>query len=640
MRAKVTAEWPPPYKVARTIEDAERCARWIGTNKPVLAIDTESAGLNWWRDPMRLMQLSDGKTTWVVPAHNAGPVVDRLAKYLSGRTKTPRKLAFANAKYDTHVLQAHTGLVLPWEPLLDIQAAAAALFPGEPKGLKDLGEEYVDPMGAILGKWLYRIFADNGWARDSKKSDKPLGWAHIPWDNEVYLAYAAWDAWATASMAPDFDARMDKDQRSVYELDRGVTGVLHKMETRGTRIDRAYCASKAEELTDFIDQATKSILERYGVRASSDAEVAAFLESQGVVLPTTETGKSSVAADALAECPHPVAQEILAVRHSDKFRSYFLGMLNNAGAGDIMHPSINPIGARTGRMSCSDPPLQQLPRKRLIRDAVIPRDGNLLAKCDFDQIEMRLMAHFVAAVMGDTTMLDAIKEGDRLAAAGKKGYDLHSMNARAVYGISLDDVVPKLYRSLAKNGGFAEVYEAGPARFAATINSGLPPDQWITVEDAQQFKVTFNETFPGIRPFKKLLQQTAKRRLREDGRPWIKAQSGRTHVAPRGKCDEHGKGQCAMSCSSRPWIFYPLTNYLIQGTAADVFKQALIRMDVAGLADQLILPVHDEAIADVPEADAQDYVEAMGDVLSDRSSWLVPLTADGKLVDRWGVGYE
>ena len=654
MTVQILAEWPPPYKVARSLEDAEKCARWMGTQKPVLAVDTESAGLYWWRDPLRLVQLSDGKTTWVVPARYAGPVVARLEKYLDGRTRHPRRLVFANAKYDTHVLRsaplalehtappgssvaAATGLVLPWDRIEDVQAKAAVLFPGEPKDLKTLGEEHVDPMGDVLYKWLKRIFTDRGWSMESG-AKKPLGWAHIEDDNEVYLAYSAWDAWSTAHMAIKFEAQLTEEQRRVHDLDRGATGVLARMETRGARIDRAYCRTKATELTEHVAAAEASIQARYGVDPSSNAEVGAYLTKAGVDLPLTEGGAPSVKAEALELVDHPLAVELLDVRHAAKYLSYFQGMLDNAGDGDVMHPSINPNGARTGRMSVSEPPLQQLPRLALIRDAVIPRDGNVLAASDYDQIEMRLLAHFLSVAVGDDTMLEAIAVGDRRAATGEAGYDLHSMNARTIYGIDVDAKVPKKLRTLAKNGGFAKVYGAGPAKFAATVNKGLPPEEHLTEADGRAFIDSLEATFPGLRPFTRAIENAAKRREREGGLPWIKAPSGRTHVARPGKCLSHDK--CSMACDGRQRLYFQLPNYLIQGTAAKLFKEGLVRLDRAGLADELILPVHDEAIADVPRADAPEYVRAMAAAMSDRESFRVPLTADGKLVERWGEGYE
>ena len=349
-----------------------------------------------------------------------------------------------------------------------------------------------------------------------------------------------------------------------------------------------------------------------------------------------------MAAEILETLTHPLAKEVVALRHNERYRNYFLALLENAGETDIVRPSINPLGARTARVSISDPPLHQMPRLALIRDAFIPREGNLLAKSDYDQIEMRLLAHFLATAEGDETMLRAIAEGDARAARGEAGYDLHSMNARAIYGIDMDAKVPKTRRTLAKNGGFAKVYGAGPKKFAETVNKGLPEEDRISEAEGRAFINLLEETFPGLRPFTRHVEHAARQRERRGEEPWIKAPSGRRHVARPGKCGSHDAktGGCPMSCAGRDRLYFQLPNYLIQGTAADVNKEGLIRIDKAGLAEDLILTIHDEAIADTPADGAEDYARAMAEALQDLTQFRVPLTADSTVVERWGSGYD
>lgn len=212
---------------------------------------------------------------------------------------------------------------------------------------------------------------------------------------------------------------------------------------------------------------------------------------------------------------------------------------------------------------------------------------------------------------GDQT---AVHDHARAAAADAiMSGDLHTTTARMVYGDpTIDKKDPR--RQPAKSSGFAKVYGAGLEQFAAT--AGIP------VDEARRFMELYSQAFPGVDPFLGQVQAVGRRRLQTDGEAWVKTAGGRRQVASPDK-------------------LYTLTNYLIQGTAADVLKQALVRLDQAGLAEYAILPVHDEIVFDVP-VDLADEVarEAAAIMEVPAEVYGVPLTVGVDTYSRWGSKYR
>lgn len=586
--------------------------RWLSGSRSVLAIDTETGtktrnaagekldNARWWEDPMRLLTVGDSVSRpWVIPAQWAPDVWTVLARY-------KRPIAMHNAKFDLHVIE-RAGAKLNIANVSDTMLMAFALHPDERKGLKFQGQK-IDPLADGLDTIRDQLFKRRGW-----------DWATIPSDNEVYWAYAALDAYLTAHLYDRYWPLIESGPRArrVYDLDWSVSLILKRMEERATLIDRDYCLTARDEMLEECRAEADAIRSEYGIDAGSGMQLAEVLEREGAALNkrTEKTGRYSMATDALEKINHPLAARVVKLRHNLKFaQAYFGGMLTNAGESDLLHPSINAVGARTGRMSVNDPPMQQLPRSKRVRDAVIPRPGNRLVLADFRQVEYRILA----SDSGDTAMLEAIAYGDRMAAEGREGYDLHTMNARLVYGLDLDAPVTKDQRSRAKGGGFARVYGAGAARFAVTAG--------CSIDEARAFLTRFDDTFPGVADYSRRVQKRARQRWNKEGEAYVRTHTGR-RIVLHPTLAESGQ-------------FYPVTNYRIQGNAADVFKEALVRLDAAGLGEFMILPVHDEVVSDVPEKMVDDVTESIRRHMPDQESFRVPLLVDVTDVARWGERYE
>jgi DNA polymerase-1 len=253
--------------------------------------------------------------------------------------------------------------------------------------------------------------------------------------------------------------------------------------------------------------------------------------------------------------------------------------------GDRLHCSINTCRAKTGRMSITEPALQTLPRGPEIRDCFIPAEGHKLISADYDQIEYRLFAHFAA----EQTMLEAIRNGE----------DLHQATADALG-------VP---RQVGKGANFATLFGAGLEKFASSTG--------LSVEDAQPIRERYLERFPGVRTFMKTMESVAKQRLENEGLAYVRTPAGR-RLTP----DEDQ--------------YYTLVNYICQGTAAEVLKEAMLDLDAAGLGDFVLLPVHDELIFDVPADAVDEAADAIEDAMNNYK-FSAPLTVGvDVLPERWG----
>jgi DNA polymerase-1 len=227
-----------------------------------------------------------------------------------------------------------------------------------------------------------------------------------------------------------------------------------------------------------------------------------------------------------------------------------------------------------------------------VRKAFIPSDGNKLVSIDYAQVEMRIFAHFAR----EEEMLHRIRQGT----------DLHTAVAQVIFNT---ETPTKAERRVTKNANFAKVYGAGAEKFALT--AGIPVSEGIA------FYEIYDATFPGVKAFQTQVIDTARGRYVNEGRAYVRAPSGRLHLADTD-------------------ALYKLCNYLIQGTAADVLKKKLVELDMAGFGDDMILPIHDEVLFDFPEYAIEDRTAYASGVMQDLDSFSVPLTVEASdPMDRW-----
>lgn len=579
------AERPLPeveVHVVRSLDDALACKRWLGERhgSDVLALDCETGGLDPRRDALRLTQIGDVNEAWVMPHEDWAGLTKEILGDWNGHW------VGHNITFDMRFLERN-GIGVSRHRLHDTSVLAHLEDPARRLGLKSLSVAHLDKRAALGQELLNEGMSKQKWT-----------WATVPLDFDPYTFYAGFD---TVLNARYYEAMrpVQAQYADVYELEMAVALICSDMSTRGIRIDTEYTRSKKAEIDAYAAEVYAWVEEHYGLKPGSNNAVANRLLADGVRLEKrTKGGAWSVDAEVLTELAdlHPLAKAVQSHRDALKTSStYFRGILDSLD-GDVLHPDIKPLGARTGRMSVSKPPFQQLPADSpLVRDCVIPSAGNRLVLCDLDQVEFRILGHFA----NEPFVRNAVLAGE----------DLHWAAARVMYG---PDATPA-QRKKTKNGTFAVLYGAGKDKLAA--------QQGVTVPEAEAFIAHYRATFPGITNFVTTVEQVARQREFMEGTPYVMSPIGRRHPMDKDK-------------------LYTGVNYLCQGTAADMFKQALVRMDAAGVSQYLRLPIHDEAMADVPAELAEEVARTIQACMTDHTSLSVPIDAGYKIVDRWGDAYR
>ncbi|MCI0545567.1 MAG: DNA polymerase, partial [Actinobacteria bacterium] len=475
-------------------EDLSQFFSWFGTRRGLLGVDTETTGLEWWTPQfVRLLTVSDGDTSWAIPMDRWRGVGDEVEKYHG-------EIVMHNAKFDLHALG--------WRRKVhDSMIAAHLVDPRPPHALKDLGVRHVEARANWYQRMLDADMKSYGW-----------GWDTVPLNWPSYWEYGAYDPWLTVKLAERYLPMVRNNP--LYDLELEFMQVIRRVEERGMRVDRTYCQDQVLSAEYRCGEIYDECVRDWGFGEEgpgSNAQVVAALVRTGVHLRhRTPGGAMSVTEEILSEIDHPISKLVLEYRHLQKRRgSWFKPFLEFAD-GDILHPDIRTMGARTARLSVSRPAMQTLPRGPMVRDGVIAREGHSILLADYKQAELRVLAHYA--------------QDENMIAAFLAGEDLHQMLADAA-GVD---------RQPAKNGWFSRVYGAGVPKFAETVG--------ISEEAAAAIYKAIDDRFPGIRRFLREVESVAQDRLVQDGEGWVNTLWGRYQPADVG-------------------YEYKLANYLIQSTA-------------------------------------------------------------------------
>jgi DNA polymerase-1 len=406
---------------------------------------------------------------------------------------------------------------------------------------------------------------------------------------------------------------------SVYEtLERPLARVLARMEERGISIDRAELARLSNDFGKRQTALEQEINDIAGapVNPGSPKQLGDILFGQ-LGLPggtKTKTGQWSTGArelEELAEQGHPLPRKILDWRQVSKLRSTYTEALPNYVNPDThrVHTSYALAATSTGRLSSSEPNLQNIPIRteegRKIRRAFVAAAGNKLVSADYSQIELRLLSE----VANVPTLRKAFQDG----------IDIHAMTASEMFGVPVKDM-PADIRRRAKAINFGIIY--GISAF------GLANQLSIEREEAGAYIKKYFERFPGIRDY----MDETKEFCRTHG--YVLTLFGR-------KC--HYPDIKASNASIRAFNERAAINARLQGSAADIIRRAMIRMDgelsAAKLKAQMLLQVHDELIFEVPEKEVKDTIAIVKDVMESAPhpavSLNVPLQVDARAADNW-----
>jgi len=402
-------------------------------------------------------------------------------------------------------------------------------------------------------------------------------------------------------------------ERLYVELEQPLVPVLQRMERRGVLIDRdmlhAQSGELALRLAELVQLAHEAAAQPFNLDSPKQLQQILFERLNLPVLRKTPTGQPSTAEDVLEELAEsfPLPRLILEYRALAKLRSTYTEKLPqqiDPGTGRV-HTSYHQAVAQTGRLSSTDPNLQNIPIRRpeglRIRQAFVAPPGYLLVAADYSQIELRIMAH----LSGDAGLLRAFAE-DR---------DVHQATAAEVFGLALDAVTPDQRRS-AKAINFGLIY--GMSAF------GLARQLGISRASAQEYVDLYFERYPGV---KRYMDET-RERARVQG--YVETVSGRRLYLPEiGSRNRQNQQYAERSAINAP----------MQGTAADIIKRAMIEVDAwcGGAPDRgrLLMQVHDELVLEVPESSATRVTEAVRERMASAGRLSVPLRIDVGVGRNW-----
>lgn len=573
-------------------DEAGELARWL-SERNLVAIDTETTGLGH-EDRVRLVQFGDADTAWVVPVEAPGSwgglVLSLLEKYTG-------EVVMHHAKFDVNMLINTLGVTFPRDRLHDTMLQSRVLEPTRSAALKNLASRYVDSRASFAQSDL-----------DERLKGGGHTWATVPVTFEPYWFYAGVDTILTYRLHQELYPRVLTGPKLAYDLELTAALVCGGMERHGALIDRPYAVAQRAALEERIEYAGRWCEEQYGVKAGSNQKVAEVLVAAGHDLTKrTPNGGIMLDKEVLEEIDHPLARTVLKRRQAQKIVSAYLRHYCDDLASDgRIHPSINTCEARTGRMSMSNPNLQNLPRQsasnpasEIVRNCVVPAPGYVLLLCDFDQIEMRIFAHLS-------------RSPDLLGAFGED-VDFFTVMTREIFG---DPTIQKKdpRRQTTKNAMYARIYGAGTEKFAWTAG--------ITVADAKHFSALLDLKYPAIRQLQQQIDSTSRQRYESEGQAYVTSPLTRRRFT----LDDDA--------------YYKLMNYLIQGTAAEVLKMKLVELHLAGLGDYLVCPVHDEVILEVPQDELVEVARTVQRVMNDVDLFTVPITAGLSIGQSWGAKHD
>lgn len=585
----------------------------------VIAVDTEtgeragrptSDALSPWHGVLRLVQVGDGMTGWSIPWDGWNGVFhEAMAKYEG-------EIICHNVAFEARWFALQSRFEIPWDRVHDTMIAAHIINPLGSGALKTLTAQYVDGRSAALQRIMDEGMAKAGWT-----------WGTVPITWQPYWSYGALDTVLTCRLWDIFKKDVGPGQRyrSVYDLEMAVRRVCTLMEMGGSRIDLDYCKNKYQQLHDYSQQVKKwgdAAYSSPGKKRSitSNKDLINIFDELGAEWgpdDLTPSGQRKMDKNMLKrfvmEYPGTqieyLAQQVLNMRKAAKLSDTYFKNFIDLELDGLLHPSIRTLGARTGRMSITDPALQTLGKsERTVRDAFIARnDDEVIITSDLDQVEFRMFA----SLSQDPQLIDLFNRADADHAAGDPNGDSFTYIMRDLYNNpSLTKQSPQ--RKLVKGYIYGRLYGAGVAKQALT--AGVPEARMREIADA------FDRNYPGAKQFTQMIEDQGMRRLRQEGQGYVVTRTGR-----RLPCDDDK--------------IYTLVNYLIQGGAAEVFKKNLLKLDAAGLTEMMMVPVHDEIVLSVPKNDVEELKNVVRECMTTREGWEVPLTAgcDGPFLT-WGEG--
>jgi len=576
----------------------------------MIAVDTETTSIDPNLAELVGISLSvkPGQGYYLPVGHRSGKQLslDAIVAALGSALENPSigKVGH-NIKYD-HIVLARHGLRM--HPLVfDTMIAEWIIDPSSRNlGLKNLAE-------VRLGQSMTHIEELIGKGRNQLSMDMvPIADA---------APYAAMDAEVTLRLCEPLEIELKKIPHAFQlftDMEMPLVPVLAEMEMTGIGLDLGFFARFSTELSQKMDAIEKQVYSSVGkvFNLNSTQQLSNILFETLRLLPPdrgrkTASGHYSTSADVLEEMhgQHPVVDWILDYRGLSKLLSTYVDSLPsqvNPHSGHV-HTSFSQTGAVTGRLSSSNPNLQNIPIRtemgRKVRRGFVAAPGNVLLAVDYSQIELRI----VAFMSGDQAMLEAFRAGQ----------DIHATTAAAISGIPLDQVTRELRRH-AKAINFGLVY--GMSSFGLTRTTDL------TLAESEDFVKAYFERFPGVKQY----LDGIRREVAKTG--YVETLLGRRRYFPglRSHMNANLKNREEREAINAP----------IQGTAADIMKLAMLQvqpsLQKAGLNGRMLLQVHDELVLECPRSELLPTARVVRQVMETAYPISIPLSTEA----RWGTNWD
>ena len=582
----------------------------------MIEFDVETTGLQWYADELFLTQFHNPEIRpdpLLFHHPEQGPSI-----WLNLQSREEGYRAW-NTKFDLHFLDAagyelppesswHDGMVMAH--IVDERWSVAL----QRKGNDLFGDESAgQPLDDAVKQWLAaELVRRRKAAKDEKIELVRPDYSDVP--AEIMEPYAAHDVTLQNRVCAVLQPRIDENPefKALYEMERGVLAALFRAEQRGIPIDRDAMVALEANLLPQIDEAEafcRRVAQFDNFNPRSPKQTSEALDRLGAdtrfMQRDQETKLLVTDEENLRACDHALAEAVLAYRGLHKLYAWMRRCLHGKPednffphpyltAEDRLHPDFKQVGARTGRMSCSNPNFQNINRDDLrLRYCVAAPAGQKLVCVDLEGIELRLLAAFA----GEGALLEMIRSGA----------DPHQHTA---------DMVGLTGRKRS-TGAFESARDQGKRyNYLKNYGGGLRATRRFlgkSLDEARAMRDRYNEAYPEVRNLEQRIE------IALDDRGYIKTPWGRRHRV------KHNADQEA----------YMFTAYLLQGTAGDLFKDATVKVHQQGVP--LVGFVHDELIALVDEADAEEAGRIMVQALTDHPQITrkVPLEAEAQIVDRW-----
>ena len=516
-------------------------------------------------------------------------VTEKLAPVLANENIAK---TLQNAKYDCQVLKRHN---MPLENVIfDTMLASYIKDSSRKHGLKQQASDYLDYMMVEYEDLL-------------KNSSSSLTIETVGIEDAA--SYACDDAFATLLLTKYWQENLDeKELDLLYNIETPLSLVLMKMEENGACIDVEYLSVIEKEINEKLDIVENKIYEQVGERfnINSPKQVGDMLFGKLNLKAKGMKSKSGYSTNAkvletLAE-EHQVAKDILEQRHLAKLKSTYVDTLPElrSVADGRIHANFNQTITTTGRLSSSNPNLQNIPARtelgNRIRGAFVAENkNNVIISADYSQVELRLLAH--------------ISRDDNLIEAFCSDEDVHSATASKVFDVPIEQVTKDM-RSKAKAVNFGIVY--GQSRYGLASSLGISP------YEAQDFIDRYFATYPDV---KKYMDDTIKFAYAHG---YVETLYGRKRYLSSGLLSTNGKIQ---ESAQRAAINAP-----IQGTAADIMKLAMVRLqndfEKNNIKSKIIIQVHDELVIETVDTEIEQVKQLVKDAMELNQPFLVPLKVD------------